>query len=106
VVCELEVGRPDGIAIDDEGCLWVAMWGGGRVEGVDPLSQRVVATVTLPCTNVSSVAFGCTHRDELYITTARADLPLATLAREPHAGEVFVTRPGTTGPLAHRFALP
>jgi sugar lactone lactonase YvrE len=103
VVAEFADGSPDGMAIDVEGCLWVACWGGKRVERLDPADGRRLDVVPVPATNVSSVAFGGPDLDDLYITTAREGLSDAQLAAEPHAGDLFVTRPGVSGPPAHRF---
>jgi sugar lactone lactonase YvrE len=97
--------HPDGMAIDDEGYLWVALWGGSRVERIDPATGRRLATIHLPTSHVSSVAFGGPHLDDLFITTAKEDLPPALLAAEPHAGDLFVARPGVGGPPPHRFKL-
>jgi sugar lactone lactonase YvrE len=94
---------PDGMAIDDEGCLWVACWGGRRVERIDPADGRRLEVVAVPATNVTSVAFGGPNLDDLFITTARQGLSDAQLEAEPHAGDLFVTRPGVSGPPAHRF---
>jgi len=92
-------GKPDGMAMDDEGCLWVALWEGSRVERVDPRTGRHLDVVTLPTSHVTSCAFGGTNLDELYITSAGEGLD------EPHAGDLFVARPGVSGPPAHRFKL-
>jgi sugar lactone lactonase YvrE len=92
-----------GLAIDVEGCLWVACWGGKRVERIDPADGSRRDVVHVPATNTSSVAFGGPALDDLYITTARDGLSDAQLAAEPHAGDLFVTRPGVSGPPAHRF---
>lgn len=103
VVAKITDGGPDGMAIDSEGCLWVACWGGRRVERLDPADGRRLDVVRVPATNVSSVAFGGPGLDDLYITTAREGLSEAQLADEPHAGDLFVARPGVSGPPAHRF---
>jgi sugar lactone lactonase YvrE len=103
VVAEFTDGSPDGMAIDAEGYLWVACWGGKRVERVDPADGRRLDVVRVPATNVSSVAFGGPDLDDLYITTAREGLSDAQLATEPHAGDLFVARTGVSGPPAHRF---
>ncbi len=97
-------GGPDGMAIDDDGNLWVAVWGGRRVEVIEPLTGRQIAVVQVPTTNVSSVAFGGPSLDQVYITTARKGLSPATLSEELHAGDIFVVEPGVTGPPANRFA--
>ena len=104
LVARIDEGSPDGMAIDDEGCLWVAVWGGKRVDRIDPRSGERIATVSVPASHVSSVAFGGAGLDELYITTARDGLDAHELQAEPHAGDLFVVRPGVTGPAPYRFA--
>jgi sugar lactone lactonase YvrE len=90
-------GSPDGMCIDDEGCLWVALFGGGAVHRYRATGE-LLSVVELPPSNATSVAFGGPALDELYITTAR-------LGRdEPGAGGVFVVRPGVTGPPPEAFA--
>lgn len=103
VIAEIPDASPDGMAIDAEGCLWVACWGGSRVERIDPADGRRLATVRLPTSHVSSVAFGGRDMDDIYITTARHHLSSAQLASEPHAGDLFVTNAGVAGPPADRF---
>lgn len=97
-------GVPDGLTIDDEGCLWVALWGGSRVERIDPHTGERVAVVKVAASQVTSAAFGGVRRDVLYLTTARRGLDAASLARQPHAGDLFAVDAGVTGPAAHRFA--
>jgi sugar lactone lactonase YvrE len=104
VVAEVANGSPDGMAIDVEGCLWVACWGGSRVERIDPADGKRLAVVQVPTSHVSSVAFGGAKLDDLYITTARHSMDEQQLAKEPHAGDLFVTRPGVAGPASNRFA--
>lgn len=102
VVDESEHGRPDGIALDVEGCLWVACYGGARVCRFTP-DGRLDRVVRLPASCVTSVAFAGPDLDELYITTARTDLDSAGLAAEAHAGDLFVVDPGVAGILPARF---
>jgi sugar lactone lactonase YvrE len=103
VIAEFPGSSPDGMAIDVEGCLWVACWGGKRVERIDPSNGERLAIVHVPASNTSSAAFGGPNLDDLYITTAREGLDDAQLAAEPHAGDLFVAHPGVSGPPAHRF---
>jgi sugar lactone lactonase YvrE len=103
VIAEFADSSPDGMAIDVEGCLWVACWGGKRVERIDPSNGERLAIVRVPASNTSSAAFGGPNLDDLYITTAREGLTDAQLATEPHAGDLFVAHPGVSGPPAHRF---
>lgn len=93
------IGMPDGIAIDDEGCLWVAMWGGWAVRRYDP-KGRHVATINLPVENVTSCAFG--PQGTLFITTAKAGLRAADARRQPLAGSIFRARVGIGGPVKAR----
>lgn len=62
-------GTPDGMAIDVEGCIWSAHWGGFGVFRFDP-AGKLMDKVELPVEKVTSVAFGGQNLDELYITTA------------------------------------
>jgi sugar lactone lactonase YvrE len=89
-------GSPDGLAIDGDGCIWVACWGGSAVRRVTP-DGRVDAVVRLPVTNVTSVAFGGRHLTDLYITTARKGLDEQAQSAQSHAGDVFVSVPGVAG---------
>jgi sugar lactone lactonase YvrE len=99
----VEGGSPDGMAVDDEGLLWVALWGGGAVHRYEP-SGRHVATVRLPVTNVSSCCFGGPDGATLFITTSRQGLSPQRLAAEPGAGHVYRVKPGVTGPPATPFS--
>ncbi len=90
-------GRPDGMAVDAEGQLWIAHFDGGRVSCWDPRLGRRREVIELPCSRVTSCAFGGANLDELYITTARKGLDQSRLAAEPGAGGVFVARPGVRG---------
>jgi sugar lactone lactonase YvrE len=87
-------GVPDGLAVDVDGCLWVAMHGGREVRRYDP-TGRVVGVVPVPVLQPSSCVFGPDGR--LYITSARNGLSPEALARSPLSGSVFVVETGTTG---------
>jgi sugar lactone lactonase YvrE len=99
---ESEHGRPDGIALDTEGCLWVAFYGGSRVCRFTP-TGALDTIVRVPASCVTSVAFAGPRLDTLYITSARTDLDAAARAAEPHAGDLFVVDPGVSGLAAGRF---
>lgn len=66
-------GNPDGAVIDSEGCLWVALWGAGRVARLDR-SGRETGHVALPASQPSCPLFGGQALDTLYVTTAREGL--------------------------------
>jgi sugar lactone lactonase YvrE len=101
-VCAIEpqAGVPDGLTVDAEGCVWVALWGGWSIRRYTS-KGRLIGLVDVPAARVTSCTFGGAELDTLYVTTARPDAPDA---RQPHAGGVFSVRPGSRGLPAHRFA--
>jgi sugar lactone lactonase YvrE len=84
-------GRPDGAAVDVEGCYWVAMFEGQRVLRLAP-SGEVLAELALPVRCPTMPCFGGDDLKTLYITTAREGRPAAELADQPHAGCVLSCR--------------
>lgn len=98
---ECTPGYPDGMAIDEEDGLWVALWGGGVVNHYDE-KGRLVETINVPgVSQTSSCTFGGDGRDLLYITTSRQGLPAA---HEPSAGAVFAVQTGSRGAVVREFA--
>lgn len=92
---------PDGMAIDAEGGLWVALWGGGCVNRYDA-AGRHIQTVNVPeVSQVSSCAFGGKDRSVLFITTSRQGLGPAI---EPLAGSIFAVQTDTRGAPLAEFA--
>jgi sugar lactone lactonase YvrE len=96
---------PDGLTVDAEGHLWVALWGGSRVVRVAP-DGGIVDRVELPVSRPTSCTFGGADLGDLYITTAKGDRPAATddAPAEPLAGGLFRCRPGTPGQPPVAFA--
>jgi sugar lactone lactonase YvrE len=103
VEIELPGAVPDGLTVDAEGFLWVALWDGGRVRRYAP-DGRLDREVPLPADRVTSVAFGGPSLDALYVTTAREGLSAAALDRQPLAGSVFVHDPGVQGRAPNAWA--
>lgn len=99
-----DMGHPDGMTIDAEEKLWVAMWGGGAVHRWDPDTGEHLGSVDVPASQVTSCAFGGRNLDELYITTARAGLARKELRTQPRAGGLFKAEPGVQGAKAFAFA--
>lgn len=66
-----EKGSPDGMCVDRDGNLWIAMWGGSQVIGLDPCRKEVFQRIAVPDENVSCCAFGGRELNQLFITTAR-----------------------------------
>jgi sugar lactone lactonase YvrE len=79
---------PDGLTVDEDGGIWVALWGGGVVRRYGP-DGALLTSVTLPVDRPTSCAFGGPDRSTLFVTTARDGLDDAALSRQPHAGHVF-----------------
>jgi L-arabinonolactonase len=96
-------GLPDGSAVDADGYLWNAQWGGGRLVRYAP-DGRVDRIVPVPVTNPTCPAFGGEDLETLFVTTARFGLTEAQLRNEPTAGGLFAVRPGVAGVHEPRFA--
>ncbi|MDL4773001.1 MULTISPECIES: SMP-30/gluconolactonase/LRE family protein [Thermomonosporaceae] len=95
-------GMPDGMTVDEDGCLWVGLWGGGAVHRYTPEGE-LDRIVRLPATQVTSCAFGGERGDVLYVTTAAYRLGQAELAEQPLAGSLFAVDAGVAGPAATPF---
>jgi sugar lactone lactonase YvrE len=89
----ITVHHPDGMCVDDDGCLWVALYGGWAVHRYTPAGD-LDAVIKLPVANVTCCAFGPSG---LYITTA---VNGADVSDQPLAGSLFVASPGVGGPFA------
>jgi sugar lactone lactonase YvrE len=98
----LEIGYPDGLIVDAEGCVWVALWEGGSVHRYAP-DGRLDVIIPVPASLTTKCAFGGPDLTDLYITTARVGLDAAARASQPMAGGVFRVRPGVRGRRPHRF---
>jgi len=101
---DASLGFPDGMTIDEEGMLWVAHWGGGAVRRWDPRAGRLLASIDVPATHVSSCCFGGPRLGDLYITTAWSGLTGQQRRDQPLAGSLFVARPGVRGQPPVAFA--
>lgn len=96
-------GNPDGLTVDADGGVWVAMARGAAVRRFtsDGRPDRVVE---LPVEKVTSVAFGGPDLRDLYITTSADGLTDEQRREQPQAGLVFHTRPGVSGLPANAYA--
>lgn len=86
-------GHPDGLTLDVEGNVWVAMHGAGQVLGLDERGG-VAQTIDVDARQVTACAFGGTDRSTLFITTSRENLPDGD---DPAAGSLFAVTPGVRG---------
>ena len=89
-------GVPDGLTVDADGCVWVAMWGGSALRRFTPDGQPD-AVLPVPVSQPTSCAFGGPHLADLYITSARVGLTEDQLAAQPLAGRLLHVRPGPVG---------
>lgn len=91
-----ERGRPDGSAVDAEGCLWNAEYAGGQVVRYTP-EGRIDRVIPMPVSNPTCCAFGGPGLESLYVASAAQRLSPEQLALEPQAGGLFAFRPGVAG---------
>lgn len=98
-----DAGSPDGLIVDAEGAVWLALWGGGALRRY--LSDgQLDRAISLPVTHPTKCAFGGADLGDLYVTSAWIDLPPEARAAQPQAGGVFRLRPGPRGRPPNRFA--
>ncbi|HET6319067.1 MAG TPA: SMP-30/gluconolactonase/LRE family protein [Chloroflexota bacterium] len=98
-----EVGLPDGMTLDAEGNLWVALHGAGVVHRYSP-SGELLARVRVPAKQVTCPTFGGPDYGDLYITTMTHGLSDEARAAQPLSGSLFRCRPGVKGRPPFRFA--
>ena len=96
-------GRPDGAAMDVEGCYWAAMFEGQRIIRLSPEGE-LLREVELPVRCPTMPCFGGPDLKTLYITTSRENRPQAELIEQPYAGCVLALEVDVPG-LPVNFAL-
>ena len=79
-------GKPDGMALGQDGSLWVAMWGGGCIVQIAP-DGATLRQLAIPAPHVSSLCFAAP--DRLLVTTSRLRLSPEALAEHPGSGALF-----------------
>jgi sugar lactone lactonase YvrE len=97
-------GWPDGMAVDAEGHVWIAVFGGWRIERRDPAGRKV-GEVRFPCSNITKLAFAGDDLRTVYATSARKGLSAEELAQQPLAGALFTFRAETAGLPHHVLRL-
>jgi sugar lactone lactonase YvrE len=102
VIIDPADGLPDGLTVDAEGGIWVALWAGGAVRRYLP-DGSLDRVVRLPVTHPTTCAFGGPDLGDLYITSATCELSDEERRRQPSAGGLFRHRPGVAGRPAHAF---
>jgi len=96
-------GSPDGLTVDAEGGIWLALWGGSALRRYLP-DGTLDCVVPLPVTHPTTCAFGGADLADLFITSATIRLTEAERRRQPLAGTILRHRPGVIGRAAHAFA--
>jgi len=97
-------GMPDGMTVDQEGFVWVALFGAGEVRRYSPLGEHV-ESVRIAASQATSCCFGGADLDTLYITSAAYEFTEEQLEIEPLAGAVFACKPGVKGLASTPFAV-
>jgi sugar lactone lactonase YvrE len=95
-----EAGRPDGLTVDAEGAIWVALSRGGAVRRYSP-DGRLDGVIEVPATKPTACAFGGPALDELYITTSQEGIDTSA---DPLAGSLFIASVGVRGLPVREFA--
>ncbi|XP_018323310.1 regucalcin-like [Agrilus planipennis] len=99
-------GIIDGITIDSNDNLWIAIYRGGLVFQVDGKNGAVLKKIEMPVSGVTSLAFGGPNFDVLYATTSRHGLSKEALEKQPESGKVFaITGLGVKGTPMNNYAL-
>ena len=100
-----ESGSPDGMAIDEEGMLWIAHYGGSGVYRWNPENGKLMDQIMLPVPHITSCAFVGESLDHLLITTARENLSESQLEQYPESGSSFYIPMQVKGIAKNRCAL-
>lgn len=95
-------GIPDGVAVDAEGGLWIAEFGGGAVHRFSAEGKRI-GKVSLPATQVTSCVFAGPDLRHLVIITTKRLLDEDGRKAQPHSGDLFVLEPGVRGLSPHLY---
>ncbi len=99
----VEGGSPDGITLDADGCLWVALSGGWSVVRYDP-SGAEMTRVEFPARKITSIGFGDSDLSTAYVTSSsRQSVPGEEIG--PEGGALFAFRPDVAGVLEHRSSV-
>ncbi len=100
---EDETGYPDGMTIDTEDKLWVALYGGGKVIRINPENAEIEFEIHLPVPKPTSCTFGGQNLNELYITTCREHMSDEEIEQAPLSGSLFQAELSFQGLPADRF---
>lgn len=91
---------PDGSIVDAQGFIWNAQWGGSQVVRYAP-DGSIDLVVEIPTSQPTCVAFGGKNLDQLFVTSAHADMSV----KESQAGDVFIFQTDTKGMIESPFIV-
>jgi sugar lactone lactonase YvrE len=96
ILCQFEEsdGLPDGLAVDEEGCVWLAFYSGWQIRRISA-AGATLEQIQMPVSRPTSCAFG--NGTDLYITSAQEGLTPADLRKEPLAGSIWRIDVGVGG---------
>ncbi|MHA2938061.1 SMP-30/gluconolactonase/LRE family protein [Vibrio sp. RC27] len=94
---EGDLSFPDGATVDEQGFLWCAMWGGGSVIRIDPISGQIDTRIDLPVKNPTCVAFGGVTMNTLFITSSTLQMSDEEQLAMPYSGGLFLVDVGPLG---------
>ena len=100
-----EIGSPDGMAIDEEGMLWIAHWGGFGIYRWNPQKGEFISKIEVPVPQVSSCAFVGENLDYLLITTARENMKEDELKKYPQSGDTFFVKVNVKGVVSNKCLI-
>lgn len=98
-LADVDRGKPDGLCVDQDGCIWVGLWTGGAVRRYTP-GGELDQEVEIPVSQVTSCCFGGDDLGTLFITTAARDIR----EEQPLAGAIFACETQVKGVPVGRFA--
>jgi sugar lactone lactonase YvrE len=98
-----DAGYPDGLVLDADGFIWLALWAGSALHRYAP-DGSLDRAVKVPATHPTKPAFGGAALDELYVTSATIGLKRAGKSVQPHDGGLFRLRPGVRGCAVNVFS--
>jgi sugar lactone lactonase YvrE len=96
-------GYPDGMCVDEDGCIWLALSGASQIRRITP-AGATDQTLHLPLSRATSCAFAGPELDDFYITTHSALMTQADKAAESQSGALLRCRPGYRGMPSNAFA--
>lgn len=79
-------GKPDGMSLDENGDLWIALWDGYGVIHLDKTTGQIIEKIEIPCKKASCCCFGGEDMKTLFITSAAFE------EEDPQAGKTYFTQ--------------